>query len=214
MIKVMIVDDHDLVREGLRQILEISDKVKVIGEARNGLECIQQLDNLSPDIIFMDIGMPGISGIETTRLVCEKSPETKVVILTIYQDDDLVTEAIQAGAKGYVLKNVSKNDLQKIINHIVSDHSFIDPTVTSSLLKEVKKKHKKMEATEKPQFTKRELEVMIGLVAGHTDRRIADTLHISVYTVRSHVKHIFQKLGVSKRSHAVAMIMRKKIISE
>jgi len=213
MITVMIVDDHDLVREGLRQILEISDQVKVIGEARNGLECMQQLDHLSPDIIFMDIAMPGISGIETTRLVCEKKPGTKVIMLTIYQDAELVTEAIQAGAKGYVLKNVSKNDLQKIIQHVVSNHAFIDPLVTSSLLNEVKRERKGTEANDNPQFTRRELEVMVGLVEGQTDRKIAETLNISGHTVRSHIKSIFQKLGVCTKSHAVATIIRKKIIS-
>jgi len=212
MIKVMLVDDHDVVREGLRQILEISDNVKVIGEARNGLECLQQLDHLSPDIIFMDIGMPGISGIETTRLACEKKPGVRVIMLTIYHDAGFVTEAIQAGAKGYVLKNVSKDDLQKIIHLVISNNAFIDPLMTSSLLNEVKKKHKGTETTEKPLFTKRELEVITGLVAGQIDRKIAETLNVSEYTIRSHIKHIFQKLGVCTRSHAVATIMREKII--
>jgi two-component system response regulator DegU len=213
MIKVMLVDDHDVVREGLRQILEISENVKVIGEARSGLECLQQIEHLSPDIIFMDIGMPGISGIETTRLVCEKKPGIRVIMLTIYNDAKFVTEAIQAGAKGYVLKNVSKDDLQKIIHLVINNNAFIDPSMTSSLLNEIKKEHKGTGHKEKPQFSKRELEVITGLVAGERDRKIAETLNISEYTVRSHIKHIFQKLGVCTRSHAVATIMREKIVS-
>lgn len=213
MIKVMVVDDHDVVREGLRQILEISGDVKVVGEAKSGLECLEQLDHLSPDIIFMDIRMPGISGIETTRLVCEKKPGVKVIMLTIYHDAGFVTEAIKAGAKGYVLKNVSREDLRKIIRHVMSDRAFLDPLVTSSFLEEVKKEGRMSETKEKPAFTRRELEVMSGLAAGFTDRRIAETLNISGHTVRSHVKRIFSKLGVGTKSQAVAKILREKIVT-
>lgn len=213
-IKVMVVDDHDIVREGLRQILEISSDVKVIGEARNGLDCLEQLDRLSPDIIFMDIQMPGISGIETTRLARKKKPGARVIILTIYHDAEFVTEAIQAGAIGYVLKTVGKDELHKIIRHVMDNHAFIDPLVTSSVIDEIKRDGKVVEKTEKPIFTKRELEVMSGLVAGQTDRTIAASLNISAHTVRSHIKNIFQKLGVGTKSQAVAAILRERIITE
>ncbi len=213
-IKVMVVDDHDIVREGLRQILEISSDVKVIGEARNGLDCLEQLDHLSPDIIFMDIQMPGISGIETTRLARKKKPGVRVIILTIYHDAEFVTEAIQAGAIGYVLKTVGKDELHKIIRHVMDNHAFIDPLVTSSVIDEIKRDGKVVEKAEKPIFTKRELEVMSGLVAGQTDRTIAASLNISAHTVRSHIKNIFQKLGVGTKSQAVAAILRERIITE
>ncbi|HOI73343.1 MAG TPA: response regulator transcription factor [Syntrophales bacterium] len=213
-IKVMVVDDHDIVREGLRQILEISSDVKVIGEARNGLDCLEQLDHLSPDIIFMDIQMPGISGIETTRLARKKKPGVRVIILTIYHDAEFVTEAIQAGAIGYVLKTVGKDELHKIIRHVMDNHAFIDPLVTSSVIDEIKRDGKVVEKAEKPIFTKRELEVMSGLVAGQTDRTIAAVLNISAHTVRSHIKNIFQKLGVGTKSQAVAAILRERIITE
>ncbi len=213
-IKVMVVDDHDIVREGLRQILEISSDVKVIGEARNGLDCLEQLDHLSPDIIFMDIQMPGISGIETTRLARKKKPGVRVIILTIYHDAEFVTEAIQAGAIGYVLKTVGKDELHKIIRHVMDNHAFIDPLVTSSVIDEIKRDGKVVEKAEKPIFTKRELEVMSGLVAGQTDRTIATALNISAHTVRSHIKNIFQKLGVGTKSQAVAAILRERIITE
>lgn len=213
-IKVMVVDDHDIVREGLRQILEISSDVKVIGEARNGLDCLEQLDHLSPDIIFMDIQMPGISGIETTRLARKKKPGVRVIILTIYHDAEFVTEAIQAGAIGYVLKTVGKDELHKIIRHVMDNHAFIDPLVTSSVIDEIKRDGKVVEKAEKPIFTKRELEVMSGLVAGQTDRTIAAALNISAHTVRSHIKNIFQKLGVGTKSQAVAAILRERIITE
>lgn len=213
-IKVMVVDDHDIVREGLRQILEISSDVKVIGEARNGLDCLEQLDRLSPDIIFMDIQMPGISGIETTRLARKKKPGARVIILTIYHDAEFVTEAIQAGAIGYVLKTVGKDELHKIIRHVMDNHAFIDPLVTSSVIDEIKRDGKVVEKAEKPIFTKRELEVMSGLVAGQTDRTIAASLNISAHTVRSHIKNIFQKLGVGTKSQAVAAILRERIITE
>jgi DNA-binding NarL/FixJ family response regulator len=128
----MIVDDHLVVREGLKQLLEIDTDIKVIGEASNGLECLGLLERVSPDIIFMDVKMPGISGIETTRLICQRYPNMKIVMLTIYGDGQYVTEALHAGAKGYILKKVKREELINVIHHVMENGAFLDPAVTTT----------------------------------------------------------------------------------
>jgi len=211
-IKVMIVDDHPVVREGLRQLLEVGDSIQVVAEASSGLECLQLLEKSSPNLIFMDIRMPGISGIEATRLVCQKYPHVKVIMLTIYEDDQYVTGAIQAGAKGYVLKNVSRDELIKIIGHVMEDQAFLDPSVTPPIFSRLQRGTRTPAQAKKSLLTRRELEVLKGIVAGHTDRTIAHSLFISEHTVRSHIKSLFRKLGVSSRTKAVVKALHEKII--
>ena len=211
-IKVMIVDDHPVVREGLRQLLEVGDNIQVIAEASSGLECLQLLEKSSPNLIFMDIRMPGISGIEATRLVCQKYPHVKVIMLTIYEDDQYVTGAIQAGAKGYVLKNVSRDELIKIIGHVMEDQAFLDPSVTAPIFGRLQRGTRTPAQVKKSLLTRRELEVLKGIVAGHTDREIAHSLFISEHTARSHIKSLYRKLGVSSRTKAVVKALHEKII--
>jgi len=211
-IKVMIVDDHPVVREGLRQLLEVGDSIQVVAEASSGLECLQLLEKSSPNLIFMDIRMPGISGIEATRLVCQKYPYVKVIMLTIYEDAQYVTGAIQAGAKGYVLKNVSRDELIKIIGHVMEDQAFLDPSVTAPIFSRLQRGTRTPAQAKKILLTRRELEVLKGIVAGHTDRTIAKSLHISAHTVRSHIKSLYKKLRVSSRAKAVARALQDKII--
>lgn len=208
----MIVDDHPVVREGLRQLLEVGESIAVIAEASNGLECLQLLEKSSPDLIFMDVRMPGISGIETTRLVCQKYPHVKVIMLTIYEDDQYVTGAIQAGAKGYVLKNVNRDELIKIIRHVMENQAFLDPSVAATIFNRLKRGPSTLPEERKALLTQRELEVLKGIVAGHTDRVIAESLCISEHTVRSHIKSLYRKLRVSSKAKAVAKALQGKII--
>ncbi|MFH2133221.1 MAG: response regulator transcription factor [bacterium] len=213
-ISIMIVDDHQVVREGLRQLLELEPDITVVAEAVNGLDCLSQLENLSPTIIFMDISMSGINGIETTRLISQKYPSVKVIMLTIFQDEPYVMEAIQAGARGYVLKDVKRQDLIRIVHHVVEDRAFIDPVVAGKLFRHVKQqKGETPDLASKPQLTHRELEVLVCLVDGKKDREISTELFISDNTVRSHIKNLYKKLGVSSRSQAVAWAIRNHIVS-
>jgi len=213
-IRVMIVDDHPVVREGLRQLIETDDHIEVVAEASNGFECLQLLDKSSPDIIFMDVKMPGISGIETTRLVCKKYPNVKVIMLTIYDDEQYIKDAIRVGAKGYVLKKVKRDELIKIVNHVIEDRAFLDPMVTATVFDHLRGGNKTFkEESEKVQLTQRELEVLKCIVGGQKDRTIAESLYISEHTVRSHIKSIYRKLYVSSRSQAVAKAMRDRIIN-
>lgn len=213
-IRVMIVDDHPVVREGLKQLLALDHDVEIVAECKNGLECLQFIDRVCPDLIFMDVRMPGINGIETTRLVCEKYPRIKVVMLRIYEDDHYVTEAIQAGAKGYVIKKANREDLIKIIRYVMQDQAFLDPSVTASFLSTFNKFRVTSKQEEKPTLTKRELEVLKNMVKGDTDYEIGESLYISAHTVRSHIKNLYRKLGVSSKSQAVAKAIHDSIIIE
>jgi two-component system, NarL family, response regulator DegU len=211
-IKAMIVDDHLVVREGLKQLLEVSEDIQVISEASNGLECLHLLEKFSPDLIFMDIRMPGISGIETTRLVHQKYPGIKIIMLTIYEDEQYVTEAVQAGAQGYVLKKVQRDELIRIIRDVMGDRAFLDPSVTARIFDRLKNGDPDFRNKSKVPLTQRELEVLKGIVAGHTDRAIGRSLYIAESTVRSHIKSLYKKLGVTSKSQAVAKAMQDKII--
>ena len=211
-LKTMIVDDHLVVREGLKQLLEVDDEIQVIAQASNGLECLRQLDKHSPDLIFMDVRMPGISGIETTRLVHQKYPLIKIIMLTIYDDDQYVTEAIQAGASGYVLKKVQRDELIQIIHLVMGNQAFLDPSVTAKVFDRLQGKMNSPERDGIMPLTQRELEILKEMVAGHTDREIGDSLHVSEHTVRSHIKSLYRKLRVSSKSQAVAKALQHKII--
>jgi DNA-binding NarL/FixJ family response regulator len=213
-LKAMIVDDHLVVREGLKQLLEVDGEIQVTAEASNGLECMRQLEKHSPDLIFMDVRMPGISGIETTRLIHQKYPRIKIIMLTIYDDDQYVTEAIQAGANGYVLKKVQRDELSQIIQVVMGNQAFLDPSVTAKVFNRLKGEKNTPERGERMSLTHRELEILKGMVAGHTDRKIGDFLHVSEHTVRSHIKSLYRKLRVSSKSQAVAKALKYKIIRE
>lgn len=212
--RIMIVDDHLIVREGLRQLLETVDHIEVVAEASSGFQCLDLIDKFSPDIILMDVKMPGISGIETTRLVCEKYPNIKVIMLSIYDDDQFVKKAIQVGAKGYVLKKVERDELINIINHVIEDRAFLDPNVTASVFGHFREDQEASnDKAQSSRFTQRELEVLNCVVKGHTDRAISELLFISEHTVRSHIKSLFKKLRVSSRSQMVAKAMHNRIIN-
>ena len=211
-LKTMIVDDHLVVREGLKQLLEVDDEIQVIAQASNGLECLRQLDKHSPDLIFMDVRMPGISGIETTRLIHQKYPRIKIIMLTIYDDDQYVTEAIQAGASGYVLKKVQRDELIQIIHLVMENQAFLDPSVTAKVFDRLQGKMNTPERDGIMPLTQRELEILKEMVAGHTDREIGDSLHVSEHTVRAHIKSLYRKLRVSSKSQAVAKALQHKII--
>ncbi|NWG03501.1 MAG: response regulator transcription factor [Syntrophaceae bacterium] len=212
MIKVMIVDDHIVVREGLKQLIGLEDDIEVIAEADNGLECLNLLEKTSPDLIFMDVRMPGISGIETSRLICQKYPHIKIVMLTIYEDDKYVAEALQAGAKGYILKKVNRDELTKVIHHVMEGQAFLDPAVTAAVVNRFKPRTMSFKEGERAQLTQRELEVLKCMVAGYTDRKIGESLFISEHTVRTHIKSLYRKLGVSSKSRAVAKAIQDGLI--
>ena len=208
-IRVMIVDDHSVVREGLRQFLIHEKDIEVVAEAKTGLDCIELVDKVCPDLIFMGVRMPGICGIETTRLLCQKHPHPRVVMFTIYEDDHSVIGAIQAGAKGYVIKTISRDDLIRAIRIVMQDRVFLDPTITATVIGNLEKSESRRGGEK---LTKRELEVLKGMVAGHTDRKIAQSLFISAHTVRSHIKNLYRKLMVSSKTQCIVKAIHDHII--
>ena len=211
-IKLMIVDDHEIVRDGLRKLIEGDPEIEVVAAVSNGRECLEQADRLLPDVILMDISLPGLSGIETTRMCCEKMPGVKVVMLTIYDEDHYVLKAIEAGASGYVLKNVRKEDLITIIKTVFQGKSFLDPNVTNPILQKIRQPEQWEKESKAGQISGRELEILQELAKGASNQEIAKKLFISENTVKSHLKNMFKKLCVSTRSEAIVKASQMGII--
>jgi len=211
--RILIVDDQLIVREGLKQILELEPDFKVVGSAQDGFECLECVKEKRPDIIFMDLKMPGINGIETTRLICQDHPEAKVIMLTVYDEKESITQAIQAGAKGYVLKSAERSELINIIRKVSRDCTFLDPALTTKVFDCIKG-GTAADGPAKPMLTKRELQVLQGLVEGLSDREISNCLHISEHTARTHVKNLYRKMGVSTRSQAAVKAIKERLIDD
>ncbi|WP_319406130.1 response regulator transcription factor [uncultured Desulfosarcina sp.] len=212
-IRVMVVDDHAIVREGIKALLELQEDIAVVAEASSSIECLDGIERVIPDVILMDLKMPGIDGIEATRLVKEKYPQTKVILLTNYDDEEYVIESIKAGADGYVLKDVKKGDLLKIIRGVLQNCAFIDPTVTRKLFHSIQQSSSADEtAAARPVLSQRELQILTHLVEGKSNKDIAHAVNLSPDTVKSHLKNIYQKLGVSSRSQAARTAIQGKLV--
>ena len=209
-IKVLIADDHRLFRQGLRQILEIEGGFEVVGEAENGAQAAGMTGELSPDVILMDINMPVLDGVRATQMVSESYPGTRVVILTMYRQDNYVFEAIKAGARGYVLKDADENDLIDIIRSVHRGEAIIDPEMAARVLDEfsrISQKAEKGEAGER--LTPGEMDVLRLVAKGYDNKRIAKTLAIAERTVANRLREIYDKLRVNNRTQAALVALRK-----
>ena len=212
-IRVMVVDDHTIVREGIKALLELQEDIEVVGEATSSSEFLEKLESVLPDVSLIDLKMPGIDGIEAARLAKAKYPSIKIILLTNYDDEEYVMEAIKAGADGYVLKDIKKGDLITIIRGVLHDHAFIDPTVARKLFRSIRQSTAAEEQTvARPTFSERELQILAGLAEGQSNKDIAGTLCLSPDTVKSHLKNIYQKLGVHNRSQAARAAIQGKLI--
>jgi DNA-binding NarL/FixJ family response regulator len=212
-IKVMVVDDHAIVREGLKSLIGLDEKLYVVAEASSSMECLDKIDEHMPDIVLMDLKMPGVNGIEATRLIKERHSKIKVILLTNYDDEAYVVEAIKSGADGYVLKDVKKGDLLQIIHKVLQNQAYIDPGVTRKIFSQLKKSTSSTEKiSERPTLSHRELEIIALLVEGWSNKEISQATHISPDTVKSHLKNIYSKLGVHSRSQAVKVSIQEGIV--
>lgn len=201
-IRILIVDDHGVMRAGLRALLDDDQTVVVLGEADNGQEVIRLACELLPDIVLMDIGLPDIDGIETTRRLKKIHPQIKVLILSVYEDQSLLLEAIRAGASGYVIKRAAGEELLDAIKAVSKGYMYIHPAITRLLIHDLAPAaDSKRGALET--LTPRELEVMGYIIRGFTNRQIAETLFISVRTVEGHRASLFSKLGITNRVELV-----------
>jgi len=209
-IKVVIADDHSLVRQGLRRYLDMAEDIDVVGEASNGEEAMALVEEAQPDIVLLDIRMPGVDGLEAARRIRDTHPKVGAIMLTAYDDRQFVVEAVRAGARGYVLKARDAEHLIQTVRLVAGGNMVIDPQLVVALAEELsqaKERDRKAET-----LTAREIEVLQLLAFGHTNRDIAEKLFISPDTVKTHLEHIFEKLGASDRTAAVAEALRRRLI--
>ncbi len=208
-IEVLIVDDDTLVRAGLRMMIETQDDLQVVGEADNGEDAVTLARELSPDIVLMDIRMPGTDGLEATGRITSANDDVRVVILTTFELDDYVYEAVRAGASGFLLKRTRPEDLLAGIRTVASGDALLSPSVTRRLMQEFARATTQggvptdVSSSALDRLTDREREVLILIGQGLANREIAQRLYLGESTVKTHVKRILMKLGVRDRVHAV-----------
>jgi NarL family two-component system response regulator LiaR len=203
MIRVLVVDDHAVVREGLRAFLELQDGIEVVGEAADGQEAVEAVASLLPDVVLMDLVMPKLDGVGAMRALRERAPRARVVVLTSFLDDDKLLPALRAGAAGYLLKNAEPEELVRGIRAASAGQALLDPAAAARLVDT-------LAATEEPleRLTPREREVLVLIGRGFPNKRIAQELRVSEKTVKTHVGHVLAKLGVSDRTQAAVVAVR------
>ena len=209
-IRVVIADDHSLVRQGVARYLDSSDGIGVVGEAATGTEIVRVVEEVRPDVALLDIRMPEMDGLEAARAIREARPETGIVILTAYDDRHFVVEAVRAGARGYVLKTRDADTLIQTIRLVAEGNMVIDPELVVALADELSTASRKDRQAE--ELTEREVEILQLVAFGHTNRDVGGKLFISPDTVKTHLEHIYQKLGATDRTAAVAEALRRRLI--
>jgi len=210
-IRVMLVDDHAVVRSGLGAFLMVFDELELVGEASSGEEAVRLCDQLKPDVVLMDLVMPGMDGATTTRVIRERCPDIQVIALTSFKEQELVQGALEAGAIGYLLKNVSADELANAIREAHAGRPTLAPEATQALIQASRSASR----TPKPGFdlTERELEVLALMVEGLTNPEIAERLVISRSTAKFHVSSILSKLEASSRTEAVAVALQHDLVT-
>jgi len=209
-IRILLVDDHAILRQGTRQLIEHESDMMVVGEAANGEEAINLAASLKPDLILLDVAMPGMSGIEVTRRIKEILPDTPVLVLTGYDYDEYIFSLLDIGAAGYLLKDVNGDDLVKAIRDVYSGEPVLHPAVMRKLIDRFKTPFtKQAESAGTETLSEREIEVLKMAAKGVSNKDIAAALVISVRTVQAHMRSIFSKLGVGSRSEAVICGLKK-----
>lgn len=210
-IRVLIVDDHAIVRKGIRALLATERDIQVIGEASDGTEAIAQAHALHPDVILMDLVMPKIDGIEATRQITAKQSGVRILVLTSFAADDKVFPAIKAGALGYLLKDTGPNDLVQAIHQVYQGQPSLEPSIARKVLSELA--HPPQEPLTPDPLTERELDVLRLVAQGKSNKEIAEELVIAEMTVRAHVSNILGKLHLASRTQAALYALRKGIAS-
>lgn len=209
-IRVMLVDDHDMVRKGLGVFLKVKADLELVGEARDGKEAIGLVESVQPDVILMDLVMPEMDGAKATRIINQRWPDIKVIALTSFGEQKLIKDALDAGAMGYLLKNISIDELATAIRAVNSGQSILSPEAMQLL---VQAQSPSVKPDPDYELTPREFEVLSLLVDGLNNREIAEHLVVSRSTVKAHVSNILDKLSVSNRAEAVALAVRQGLIS-
>ena len=206
--RILIVDDHPMTREGLRQALATAEDIEVVGEAVDGEEAVAQATKLKPDVIFMDIRMPKMNGLEATRKIRETQPDVKVILFTVEDSRVTINEAIQAGVNGYLLKDVSSEELVKAARLAMEGKAIIHPALTQAFIEEAQSAGRRHEEPLSP----RETQILQMVAYGSTTKEVASKLTISPHTVKTHLERIFEKLRANDRAEAVAIALRRGLV--
>jgi two-component system response regulator DevR len=202
--RIILVDDHEVVRLGLKSLLEQHPQFDVVGEAGSAREALEQVASHKPDVVVMDIRLPGTSGIEACEQIVNQFPNTKVIMLTSYAEDEMLFSAIRAGASGYILKQIGSEDLVKAIESVGRGEALLDPAVTQRVFQEVRRAVKEEEASAFSHLSQQEKHVLLLVSEGKTNREIAKSLFLGEGTVRNYVSSILSKLSVNNRAEAAA----------
>ncbi len=206
--RVIICDDQAIIRDGLEMLLKLEKDIEVVGLAQDGAEAVEITERESPDLVLMDLKMPGLNGVEATRRIRTHHPEIKVLVLTTYDDDEWVFDAIRAGASGYLLKDTPREAVVDAIRGTIEGKSFVDPAVTGKLFSQLASKQEQPASLILDKLTGRESDVLRLIARGMSNTEIAEELHLSEGTVRNHVSAIFSKLDVSDRTQAAIMAIQ------
>ena len=206
MIQILLVDDHTVLRDGIRSILALESDIRVVGEAVSGDEVLKKVEDFQPDCILMDINLPGKNGIEVTSLVKSQYPNCRVLVLTMFEDEEYLMEALRAGADGYLLKDTSSEQVLAAIRMVSQVNSVINPRMTKKL---VTYHHQELNANI---LTEREKEVLFELVKGLSNKEISEALFISDKAVKIHINNIFRKLNVKSRTQAIIYAVRNQLV--
>lgn len=208
--KVMIADDHSLIREGIKQLLEFDGSIEVISEASNGVECLEKLEVLSPDVLLLDINMPHMNGIDVLKQLKEIKSDVKVLILTVHNELEYLLKAIDIGVDGYILKDSESSELKKAIDIICKGENYIQPSLIPALNNQLA--NRDVDKDKIDLLTSREYEVLIQVANGMSNKEIATNLNISERTVKNHISNIFKKIDVSDRTQAAVFAIKNNII--
>ena len=213
--RVLLAEDHTIVRKGLRSLLDKETGIKVVGEAEDGREAIVKAEELHPDVVVMDIAMPGLNGLEATRQIKKRFPDMKILILTMHTNEEYVLQTLNAGASGYLVKKAAPAELISAINAVHKGDSFLSPSISRTVIDEYIRRSKEISEGEEgfEQLTVREREVLQLIAEGRKTREIAELLYISIKTVETHRAHIMNKLDIHSTAELTRYAIRKGIIS-
>jgi two-component system response regulator NreC len=213
-ITVLLVEDHMMVRKGLRALLDVEADISVLAEAADGREALETAERLCPDIVVMDIAMPSLNGLEATRQIRQRCPSVKVLILTMHTNQEYVFQILRAGASGYVVKQAAPDELIAAIRAVHAGDTFLSPRISKTVVNQYLKHASVARSSDSyDRLTEREREVLQLIAEGHSTRQIGEMLHISVKTVETHRAHLMQKLGVHSTAELTQYAIRKGVIS-
>ncbi len=214
--KILIVDDHEVVRDGLKNILTSLDNIAIAGEAGNGEDAVKMYSSLKPDLVIMDISMPGMNGIEATRVIKEKDPDARILILTMHDNQEYLNQIIRSGAKGFILKNTDKEELLDAVRTVSSGDNFFSKDISKLIIDNyirTAKETEKNDGYKEVPLTKREIEILKLIASGYSNQEIANILYISYNTVDTHRKNIMHKLSIKNTAGLVRYAIEKGLIS-